>query len=235
MVLKSVTNGSAPLKKVIAMTVLFLLLGLTSLVYGQTVTINPAVQHQTFEGWGVSICWWGNQIGGWSEQNRNALIEYVVNPDTGLGYNVYRFNIGGGENPAHSHMTQFRNMPGYQPARGTWDWNADANQRTVLLRLLERGKALGQNMIIEAFSNSPPYWMTVSGCASGASSGSTSNLPTNNYSLFADYLTEVVKYYKNTHGITFRTLEPLNEPTAGWWSANGSQEDALSQQQTTQA
>ena len=132
-------------------------------------------------------------------------------------------------------MTQFRNMPGYQPARGTWDWNADVNQRTVLLRLLERGKALGQNMIIEAFSNSPPYWMTASGCASGASSGSASNLPTNNYALFADYLTEVVKYYKNTHGITFRTLEPFRmsrQPAGGVLTA--ARRDALSQQRTTQ-
>ena len=39
-----------------------------------------------------------------------------------------------------------------------------------------------------------------------------------------DYLTEVVKHYRDTFAITFRTLEPLNEPNASWWTANGSQE-----------
>ncbi len=44
------------------------------------------------------------------------------------------------------------------------------------------------------------------------------------YDAFADYLTEVVKHYRDTFGITFRTLEALNEPNATWWTANGGQE-----------
>jgi hypothetical protein len=46
---------------------------------------------------------------------------------------------------------------------GTWNWDADANQRWMLLAARDRGAH-----IFEAFSNSPPYWMTVSGRASGA-------------------------------------------------------------------
>src|SRR4029077_4036699 len=38
------------------------------------------------------------------------------------------------------------------------------------------------------------------------------------------YLSEVVKHYRDAFGITFRTLEPLNEPNATWWTANGRQE-----------
>ena len=78
-------------------------------------------------------------------------------------------------------------------------------------------------MILEAFSNSPPYWMTKSGCASGSTDGSN-NLKDDSYDAFADYLTEVVKHYRDSFGITFRTLEPLNEPNANWWKANGGQE-----------
>ncbi|MBN2527696.1 MAG: hypothetical protein JXR76_14990 [Deltaproteobacteria bacterium] len=74
-------------------------------MYGNLVPLEPATEYQTFEGWGTSICWWGNQIGRWSKENMNDLVESVVNPDTGLGYTVFRFNIGGGENPAHNHMT----------------------------------------------------------------------------------------------------------------------------------
>ena len=142
-------------------------------------------------------------------------------PTTGLGYNIFRYNIGGGDNPAHNHMGQWREMPGFEPSSGTWDWTADANQRAILQRIVDARAA--RRVILEAFSNSPPYWMTKSGCASGNTDGSN-NLKDDSYAAFADYLTEVVKHYRDTFGITFRTLEPLNEPNASWWTANGSQE-----------
>jgi O-glycosyl hydrolase len=88
-----------------------------------------------------------------------------------------------------------------------------------LQRIVERGTGV----ILEAFSNSPPYWMTNSGCASGSSDGGN-NLKDDSYDAFADYLTEVVKHYRDVWSITFRTLEPLNEPNANWWKSNGSQE-----------
>ncbi|KNY30264.1 glycoside hydrolase [Pseudobacteroides cellulosolvens] len=188
-----------------------------------TVNIDPNTTYQTIEGWGSSICWWGNQIGGWSADNRNKLIEKIISPIDGLGYNIFRYNIGGGENPSHKHMTTFRDMPGYQSSTGTWNWNADANQRNVLNRLIERGKSYSYDMILEAFSNSPPYWMTKSGCASGNTDGSN-NLKDDYYDDFAEYLTEVVKHFKDEWGITFRTLEPLNEPNVNWWKSNGGQE-----------
>ena len=65
--------------------------------------------------------------------------------------------------------------------------------------------------------------MTKSGCASGNTDGSN-NLNDDSYNAFADYLTEVVKHYRDTFGITFRTLEALNEPNATWWTAKGGQE-----------
>lgn len=187
------------------------------------VTIDPNTTYQTIEGWGSSICWWGNQIGSWSADNRNKLIEKIVSPSDGLGYNIFRYNIGGGDAPSHNHMRDFGEIEGYQNANGTWNWNADATQRAVLNRLIERGEYYGSNMILEAFSNSPPYWMTKSGCASGSSDGSN-NLKDDYYDDFAEYLTEVVKHFRDESGITFRTLAPMNEPNVSWWKSNGSQE-----------
>jgi len=183
------------------------------------VKLDPALRQQKFEGWGTSLCWWARNVGGWAVDKRNALVDLVSDPVNGLGYNVFRYNIGGGENPAHTHMDTFRDMPGFQKADGTFDWNADADQRAVLLRLAERGTG----MIFEAFSNSPPYWMTTSGCASGNTDGSN-NLKATSYDAFADYLVQVVKHYRDSFGISFRTLEPLNEPNASWWKADGGQE-----------
>jgi O-glycosyl hydrolase len=183
------------------------------------VKINPALRHQTFEGWGTSLCWWANNVGGWQATNRNALVDLIVDPVNGLGYNVFRYNIGGGENPTHTHMGAFKNMPGFEPTDGTFNWDADANQIAVLQRLIDRGS----NLVLEAFSNSPPYWMTTSGCASGNTDGSN-NLKDASYNAFASYLAQVVKHFHDSLGITFRTVEPLNEPNATWWIANGGQE-----------
>lgn len=183
------------------------------------VKVDTSKPHQAFEGWGTSLCWWANHVGGWDADARNAFVAAVVDPVEGLGYNVFRYNIGGGENPSHEHMDDFREMPGFEPSAGTWDWDADANQRAVLQRIVETGTGV----VLEAFSNSPPYWMTKSGCASGSSDG-TNNLKDDAYDDFADYLTEVVKHFRDTSGIEFRTLEPLNEPNANWWKSNGSQE-----------
>jgi O-glycosyl hydrolase len=183
------------------------------------VKVDTTVQHQTFEGWGTSLCWWANHVGGWSASARNAVVDAVVNPTTGLGYNIFRYNIGGGENPSHEHMNAHREIEGFQPSAGTWNWEADANQRAVLQQIV----TTGSNLILEAFSNSPPYWMTNSGCAAGSADGSN-NLKDDQYDEFADYLTEVVKHFEDTWGITFRTLEPLNEPNASWWRLNNNQE-----------
>jgi O-glycosyl hydrolase len=183
------------------------------------VKVNASVHHQTFEGWGTSLCWWANHVGGWDADGRDAVVDAVIDPASGLGYNVFRYNIGGGDDPAHHHLDQYKDMPGFEPSAGTWAWDADANQRAVLQRIVERGTGI----ILEAFSNSPPYWMTKSGCASGNTDGSN-NLKDDSYDAFADYLTEVVKHYKDSFGITFRTVEPLNEPNADWWKANGGQE-----------
>lgn len=52
----------------------------------------------------------------------------------------------------------------------------------------------------------------------------SNNLRDDQYDAFADYLTEVVKHYRDEWGITFRTLNPLNEPSSDWWKKGNMQE-----------
>ncbi|RIB26442.1 Glycoside Hydrolase Family 30 protein [Gigaspora rosea] len=110
-------------------------------------------------------------------------------------------------------------VPGFRPCeKCDYNWTSDANQRWILFAAKDRGAD-----IFEAFSNSPPYWMTNSGCSSGGQNYAN-NLNSDYYDKFADYLTEVVKWYKDEQGLTFRTLEPFNEPTTGYRGEFGSQE-----------
>ena len=183
--------------------------------------VDPEVTYQTTQGWGTSLCWFGNIVGNWSESNEAAVADLLFDQEQGLGLNIVRYNIGGGDAPGHNHMGPGKQMEGFKSSEGAaYDWTADAGQRSLLNAALARIPA--DDLLIEAFSNSPPYWMTQSGCASGA--GSTNNLKSDYYDDFADYLAEVTLHFRNEWGIFFNTLEPFNEPSANWWSESGAQE-----------
>ena len=187
------------------------------------VVVDPGKKYQLFEGWGTSLCWWAELVGAWNEANRDQFLGALADPDTGLGYNIFRYNIGGGDQPGHDHLTKGDGggkVPGYKPTeKGDFDWTADPAQRGVALRL----NKVVKDPIFEAFSNSPPWWMTKSGCVSGSNDGSD-NLKEDYFDDFADYLSEVALHFKTEWGLTFRTVEPFNEPSAGWWKSNGGQE-----------
>lgn len=188
-----------------------------------TATPDPKIQFQTWQGWGTSLAWWAHVVGGFPEPARTDYMDKAFDPVKGLGLNVVRYNIGGGENPQHlapnKQFLEYRcAVPGYQTAPGQWDWNADANQRWVLSAALARGANR-----LEAFSNSPPYWMTHSGSVTG-NAGGTDNLKPEDDERFANYLTDVVKHFHDAWGIDFASLEPLNEPSGTWWKLGNHQE-----------
>lgn len=187
---------------------------------------------QTNEGWGVSLCWWANMCGRYSEQHLDSLIDWLVSPE-GLNYNIFRYNIGGGDDPQWSHCQPHHfcfprsgkgyraEMEGFQDERGgAYHWERDSAQ----IRILRMIKAKRPDAIIEAFSNSAPWWMTLSGCAGGNRKASDDNLNPDYYEDFARYLVDVCKHFKEAYGIEFATLDPFNEPVTDYWKANGSQE-----------
>ncbi len=184
------------------------------------ISVDPGSRFQRLEGWGASLCWWANMAGDFPPDQIEKLATLITSP-TNLNFNIFRFNIGGGDAPDHHHMRGDGGaMPGYRPGpQQPYDWSADARQRAILLAL--KGKR--SDLILEAFANAPPYWMSKSGCAAGNTDGSN-NLRDDCYGEFADYLTEVVKYYKEKHGVVFRTIAPMNEPDADWWKARNKQE-----------
>ena len=66
-----------------------------------------------FEGWGTSLCWWANRIG-YSDTLAQKAAELLYNAETGLGMNIARYNIGGGDDPSHNHITRTDSMmPGF--------------------------------------------------------------------------------------------------------------------------
>lgn len=190
------------------------------------VKIDPVKVGQTIEGWGSSLCWWAGQVGNWEESRMDSIIDIFTSPD-GLNMNIFRYNIGGGDDPSHidGHMVKGKGkraeMDGFLASENEpYNWNADKAQRAVLLKIKEKRP----DVVFEAFSNSPPYWMTISGCSAGNVDPKKDNLKPEYYGAFCDYLLEVCKHYKNEYGVEFKTLEAFNEPTTAYWNYLGSQE-----------
>ncbi|KAK9807659.1 hypothetical protein WJX72_005628 [[Myrmecia] bisecta] len=184
--------------------------------YG-TLHVSAQRAQQRFEGWGTSLCWFANIP--YALAAKRQLADLLFDPKLGLGMQIVRYNIGGA-GWGSQDVKNFRygaSIPSFWGPDGTWDWSLDAEQRWWLLAAKERASGF----IAEAFSNSPPYWMTISGRSSGNRNPRYDNLAPEAYDAFIHYLTEVVAHYHKEHGVTFRTLDPFNEPdTFYWWMGN---------------
>lgn len=198
--------------------------GFNEIIKIDVTNISP-INEGIFEGWGSSLCWWGNRIGG-NEKMSDEAAKLFYSLDKGIGLNIVRYNIGGGDDPSHNHIKRSDSaMPGFlvydeEQKKFVYDWNADKRQRKVLSKIISEN----QDVIVEFFSNSPPYCMTYSGCSSGAKYGYSDNLREECYQDFAEYLAEVTYNLINLDGISVRSLEPLNEPMACWPAFSEKQE-----------
>ena len=195
----------------------FLLIAPASVRADYTAVVSPgSILATNFQGWGTSLAWWANVIGNYP--NRTNFVDMAF---TQLKLNIARYNIGGGENPSSPVSGQgYRTiMQGFEPTNGIWNWNADTNQRWVL----QQAEARGVNLV-DAFANSPPWWMCVnSNCVGNASF--TNNLQVNCETNFATYLATVVSNLTVLDGDHFNYVTPMNEPNGSkWYSGSPSQE-----------
>ncbi len=178
-----------------------------------------------FEGWGTSLCWWANRLG-YSEALTQQAADYFFS-DEGLGLDIARYNLGGGDDPTHAHITRSDSkVPGYATGFDEngdiiYDWTVDENQRNITVAALKANP----DLYIEGFSNSPPYFMTNSGCSSGAVDSGEDNLRADMVDDFAKFIAQTTKYFKDNFGITFQSYSPMNEPDTTYWGANSPKQE----------
>jgi O-glycosyl hydrolase len=192
----------------------------------QTLTVvDPSVRYQRLSGYGQGSMDqrnvpWHSEL---SEDVRNELLDrlYTLQGD-GLGWNVCRTYICAGDAAGHQH---FSRRPGgglaplgYEPADGVFSWEG----HEVSVWHARGAQARGATMV--AFWNSPPHWMTVSGCTAGSENGKDSNLRPGLEGRFAEHIGAVLEHYRQAWGVDFDYVSPINEPEANWWTAKGGQD-----------
>ncbi|RSD13962.1 glycoside hydrolase [Amycolatopsis eburnea] len=192
-----------------------------------TVKPDPAYRQQPFDGWGASLAWMAEATGGYPDSIRNRLADLVFGAD-GLNLNIARFNVGGGNAPdVPPYLRAGGAVPGWWKApagttRADKDWwtpgdpaefdtAADPNQRWWVDKIKNRVTKW------EAFSNSPPYFQTVSGYVSGGFNATEEQLRPDKIGDFTAYLAQVVRTLESAHGIKFASVNPLNEPNTNYW------------------
>lgn len=183
------------------------------------VKLNPSdaspFNNGKFEGWGTSIGWWGNRVG-YSDTLAKKTAELFYS-DKGLGLDIARYNVGGGDDPEHNHVTRSDSkMPCFMNEDGTYNWDADHNQMNVLMNIKEQNNKVH----IEGYTNSPPWFMTKSKC-SGGGTNAAENLDPSMYNEFAAFVANVTEHFEEI-GLKLDSYSPMNEPDVQtkYWSEN---------------
>jgi F5/8 type C domain/O-Glycosyl hydrolase family 30/Bacterial Ig-like domain (group 4) len=123
------------------------------------------------------------------------------------------YNPDGSVDPAQANKIAFlEQWDADDPA--SYNPDADRNQRWWVERLA----ADQQITRWEAFSNSPPWFMTRSGYVSGqVNSNKGENLLPGAEAKFAAYMLHAVELLEQGSGIKVDTIDPFNEPNSGYW------------------
>mgnify|MGYP003291055988 CR=1 FL=1 len=195
----------------------FCLMPLNYVLGRHDILIDRATTYQTFESFGTSSCWWAQTIE--NDGQAREIAKLLYDDNEGLGLDVFRYNIGGGEadNPDCRIWDKSRRTESFyvfdeEKNEYVYDFTRDKNARRVLDYAVEYG---AEKIIL--FCNSPHFSMTKSGHASGGLEEYSSNLPKENYQAFIDYVLTIADWFVS-QGYPVYAISPINEPQWSWGS-----------------
>ncbi len=186
----------------------------------KVITINTATTHQTIEGFGASDCWSVNYVGKhWDINQKESITKLLFSKEIkdgnpqGIGLSMWRLNLGAGtaeQGDQSGIEDKSRRTECFLNSDGTYDWTKQQGQQYFL----EKAKTYGCESFV-MFSNSPPVHYTYNGKGFSARKA-YSNLKEEHYDDFANYMTEVAKYFQKNKNIHFNYISPVNEPQFNW-------------------
>lgn len=190
----------------------------------KNVSIDLNKRHQIIDGFSASDCWTPNYVGKyWSAEEKESISNLLFSQEIedknpkGIGLSMWRFNLGGGtaiQGAESGIEDKKRRSDSFLQANGELDWSRHEGQQYFL----DRAKQLGCESFV-LFSNTPPVYYTKNGKGYSAS-GEYANLRDDKYDDFANYMTDVLKYFKDDKGVDFDFVSPVNEPQYNWNAPN---------------
>ena len=190
-----------------------------------TVRIDATKTYQTIANFGASDAWACQFVGNWPAAKKDVIADLLFSQESGpggqpkgIGLSQWRFNIGAGsaqQGEQSGIKDEWRRAESFLTADGNYDWSRQAGQQWFLKAAQKRGvkQFLG-------FLNSPPVQLTVNGKAYATKA--QTNLASTNYAALGTYIAKVIAGIKQTTGITFDYISPINEPQWDW--SDGGQE-----------
>ena len=238
------------MKKLKFLSVLIVCALLIAVIAGcaQESTLNPAglenclavdtsARGQTITGWGASSAWWSQTVP--EDSAAQQALAKALYSDSGLGLNIYRYNIGGGsaeldEEEGVNYVQERKAFSLFDSSkydenlsltenfkdRSKYSPDGDANAVAFLRACLEQQGSTIDTVVV--FVNSPHYLMTASGNTHGKGEYD-SNLPEENYEAFAYYVINCVRTLTES-GIPVDVISPVNEPQHKWGGDGSTQE-----------
>jgi O-glycosyl hydrolase len=199
-------------------------------VTGAEIVIDPDITYQTMKGFAASDCWSPNFVGKyWNEPEKEQIARWLFSKEfdddgnpRGIGLSMWRVNLGAGseeqgDSGGIGSGGDYKNSRTTRRAEsfldndtGGYNWEQQAGQQYFL----RKAKDYGVESFV-AFSNSPPVRYTRNGKAY-ATGDKKANLKSDSFDDFAVYMAEVVKHFRDTDGIIFDYISPVNEPQYKW-------------------
>jgi len=188
------------------------------------VTVNLSTKYQIFEGFGEGtmdqfVPYWYTI---YPTANLDSFLDQLYTlEDNGLGFTICRVLMPVGDAPGHAHHTRMwlignRAPESFEPEENTFVWTGHEDILWRHQGAAQRGAVMWANWY------SMPYWLTISGCTSGASDG-LQNLISGKEGRFAQHACDVIEHYRDYWGIDFDYVSLLNEPEPDWWVEGGGQ------------
>lgn len=168
---------------------------------------------QALKGFGTSSCWWSQYCKGEPAQK----IAEMLYGDSGLGLNIYRYNVGGGYDKGNVRVTNpWRlNESLYEFDRETEEGHYNFENDKTAREFMDLCLSKGNIDTVILFANSPHWSHTSTGQSSGSLLYHTCNLPKMNYKKFVDYMLDIAEYFLK-NGVPVTHISPINEPQWKW-------------------
>ncbi len=180
-----------------------------------TIAVDSTKTYQQMDGVGASL----TDSAGWvlwnnlPQSQRDALMQSLFDPNTGIGVNILRQPMGASDLSASGNYS-YDDMPAGQTDPTLAQFSI-AHDQTYLIPLLRQAISINPSLKVQALPWSPPAWMKTTGTMNGG------NIQTSDFPALAQYFTRFVSAYQQ-QGIPIWAVSMQNEPlnsTTGYPSA----------------